>query len=254
MLEAVLQKIGLNSNEAVVYMASLKVGTQHTGMLAKETGMARADVINAIHTLMARGFMSKFIHDNKEYFTAAPLRVVLKILEEQNNITRSSITSLRRNLPLFDAFVNPSFVKPEISFYEGKEGIIAAYEDTLTSKTEILAIASIDSTETTLPRYVPKYYQRRKAAGIVIKAIFPDTPMARKRHAKDQQELRVSRLIPADQYFFDMEINIYDDKVAYFSLKEKLAVVIESAGIASNMRHMFNLCWRMAEHYNSNCL
>lgn len=254
MLEAVLQKIGLHPNEIVVYMAALKFGTQHAGVLAKETGMARTDVINAIHKLIVRGFVSRFMHDNKEYFTAAPLRVVIKILEEQNNIARSSITSLRRNLPLFDAFVNPSFVKPEISFHEGKEGIIAAYEDTLTSKTEILAIASIDSTETTLPRYVPKYYQRRKAAGIIIKAIFPDTPMARKRHGKDKQELRISRLIPADQYFFDMEINIYDDKIAYFSLNEKIAIIIKSTGIAANMRHMFNMCWSMAEYYNSNCL
>ncbi len=254
MLEGVLQKIGLHPHEVVVYLAALKVGTQHAGVLAKETGMARTDVINAIQKLIARGFVSRFSYANKDYFTAVPFRVVIKILEEQNNMARSSITSLRRNLSLFDAFANPSFVKPEISFYEGKEGIIAAYEDTLTSKTEILAIASIDSTETTLPRYVPKYYQRRKAAGILIKAIFPDTPMGRKRHEKDTQELRVSRLIPADQYFFDMEINIYDEKVAYFSLKEKLAVVIESAGIAANMRHMFNLCWKMAEHYGSHCL
>ncbi len=250
MLKSVLQKIGLNSNEAIVYMAALKAGTQHTGTFAKETGMSRSDVINATQKLMDKGFMSKFSRENKDYFTAAPLRVVLKILEEQKNTSRSSITSLRRNLPLFEAFANPSFVKPEISFYEGKEGIIAAYEDTLTSKTEILAIASIDSTETTLPRYVPRYYQRRKAAGIIIKAIFPDTPMARKRHAKDKQELRISRLIPADQYFFDMEINVYDDKTAYFSLKEKLAIIIKSAGVAANMRHMFNMCWAMAEHYN----
>lgn len=254
MLKSALQKIGLHSNEATVYLASLKLGTQHAGMLAKETGMSRTDVINAVHKLMARGFVSRFLHDSKDYFTAAPLRVVIKILEEQNNITRSSITSLRRSLPFFDAFMNPSFVKPEISFYEGKDGIIAAYEDTLTSKTEILAVASIDSTETTLPRYVPRYYQRRKAAGILIKAIFPDTPMARKRQAKDKQELRISRLIPADQYFFDMEINVYDDKTAYFSLKEKLAIIIKSAGIAANMRHMFNMCWTMAEYYDSNRL
>jgi len=147
--------------------------------------------------------------------------------------------------------MNPSFTKPEIAFYEGSEGIIAAYEDTLTSKTEILAFASIDNTETTLPEYVQKYYKRRKAAKIPIKAIFPDTKMARARQKKDAEELRESRLLPKDLLNIEIEINVYDDKVAYFSIPEKLAIIVKSKLIAASMREMFRLCWKMAEMHDA---
>lgn len=253
MLKSLLQKIGLSPNESIVYLAALKLGTQDASTLAKETGMSRLDVINTIQELIDRSFVSKFSR-GKDYFTAEPLGIIIKISETQKNVPKSSLTLLKKNSELFDAYVNPSFVKPEIAFYAGKKGLIPAYEDTLTSKTEILAIAPVDYTEAMLPRYVPRYCKRRKTAGILIKAIFPDTPTARARQKKDKEDLRISRLIPADRYYFDMEINIYDDKVAYFSIKEEFAAIIKSADVAANMRQMFNLCWAMAEYYEANRL
>ena len=150
--------------------------------------------------------------------------------------------------------MNPSFTRPEIALYEGKEGIIAAYEDTLSSKTEILAMASIDDTESLFPNYVPKYYKRRKAANIIIRALFPDTKLSRARQKEDEAELRISRLLPKDMLDISIELNIYDDKVAYFSITEKLAVIVKSRMIADSMREVFEISWRMAEIHAENQL
>lgn len=250
MFKKILQQIGLNSNEAKVYLAALKLGTQDVSMIARETGISRYDVIMIISELLERGFMSKFAF-RKDFFTAEPPEIVAKTLEGSGHLSQARLRAFKKMLPQFQAFMNPALIRPEISFYEGKEGIITAYEDTLTSKTDILAVASIDDAESTFPRYVPRYYQRRKAAGILVKAIFPDTPMARARHKKDQKELRISRLVPKEHYHFTIEMNIYDDKVAYFSLREQLAVIIKSPGIAESMRNVFDLCWKMAAVYDS---
>ena len=96
---------------------------------------------------------------------------------------------------------------------------------------------------------MPKYYKRRKAMRIPIRAIFPDTKMARARQKKDAEELRESRLLPKSIFNIEIETNIYDDKVAYFSIPEKLAIIVKSKLIAASMRQIFGLCWKMGEMY-----
>lgn len=251
MLTKVLELIGLKGDEAKLYLACLKLGTQNLSLLAKETKLSKSDSITALEHLLDRGFVSKYTN-RSDFFTAESPGILLKILEDAGEVEASKLEIFSKTLPAFESYIDPNYTKPEIAYYEGKEGIIAAYEDTLTSKTDILALASIDDTESTFPRYVPRYYQRRKAAGILIRAIFPDSKMAKERQKADEKELRISRLIPKEQYSFTFEINIYDDKVAFFSLKEKVAIIIKNSEVASSMRSMFELCWKMAEIYNKN--
>lgn len=251
MFEKALKGIGLNTGEAKVYLACLSLGTQDANTIAKETGFSRYDTILVLSSLLERGFVSKFSRD-KDYFTAENPDILLKILENNKFKLVESIELFKKTLPKFEEYVSPAYTKPEIAFYQGKEGIVAAYEDTLTSRTDILAIASVDDTENYFPKYVPKYYKRRKAAGIFIKAIFPDSEMARSRQKKDKEELRVSRLIPKELLQFHIEMNIYDDKVAYFSIVEELAVIVKSKVITDSMRNVFNLCWKMAKIYQEN--
>ena len=250
MLRKLLEDVGLNSNEAEVYLACLKLGTQDIATLSKETKLTPFDVSVILTHLLDRGFVSKFSR-GRDFFTPEQPAVLVKILENGKLKLETSISNLKKHIGNFEDYMNPSFTKPEIALYEGPEGIVAAYEDTLTSKTEILAFASIDDTETILPEYVSKYYKRRKAAKIPIKAIFPDTKMARARWKKDAEELRESRLLPKSLLNIEIEINVYDDKIAYFSIPEKLAIIVKSKLIAASMREMFGLCWKMAETYGA---
>ncbi len=252
MLTKVLQKIGLNSNEAKVYLATLKLGTQDIKTISKDTGLSTSDAMLILSSLMERGFISRYARE-KDFFTAEHPEVLLKILENSKYKLEENIKSFSDNLHKFSDYMNPALSKPEIAFYEGKEGIIAAFEDTLTSKSDILAIAAIDETEGEFPDYMNQYYQRRKAAGILIKAIFPESKMSKARQKKDESELRVSRLVPRDKYEFNnIELNIYDDKVAYFSVEEKLAVIVKSKDISESMRNMFQMCWDYAELLEEN--
>lgn len=245
MLKDVLQHIGLSADEAKVYLASLKLGTQDIGVLSKEAKLTRNDTVAILHKLLDKGFVSRFSHQ-KDFYTPEHPKVLAKILENDHSKLGQALKSFHQTLPQFEEYMRPGFTRPEIAFYEGKYGLIAAYEDTLTSKTEIMAITSIDDTENILGDYVRTYYKRRKTAGIHISAIFPDTPLSRKRQAKDAVELRTSRLLPRELIELHIELNIYDDKVAYFSISEQLAVIVKSKMISDAMRSIFKLCWGMA--------
>ena len=248
MLRKLLEDIGLTSSEAEVYLASLKLGTQDITTLSKETKLPPIDVSVILTGLLDRGFVSKFSRE-KDFFTPEQPAVLVKILENGKLKLENNISKLKKHLPKFEDYMNPSFTKPEIAFYEGNEGIIAAYEDTLTSHTPILALGSADGAEPMQPEYAKKYYKRRKASQIPVRAIFTDTKMSRARQKHDAEELRESRLLPKDLLDIEIEINIYDDKVAYFSIPEKLAVIAKSKLIAASMRQMFELAWKMADMY-----
>jgi hypothetical protein len=132
-------------------------------------------------------------------------------------------------------------------FYEGADGLERVYEDTLSSTEMILAYANVEDTEGTLPNYFPNYYKRRAAKGIPIRAIFPADPAAFERASLDGEEARETAIVPANEYFFSPEINIYDDKIMIASWREKLGIIIQSKEIAEAMKSIYKLAWAEAK-------
>jgi predicted DNA-binding transcriptional regulator len=241
-----LRHLGFSDSEADIYLTCLKLGTQELSFIAREAKLPSAEVKTLLRSLLNQGFVSRYISGNREFFTAESPSVLLRITEQHKGTNDPAVDFFRSALPELEAFMKPGQARPDIAFYEGDKALIAAYEDTLTSTTEIVAVASIDDTEATLGSYVRTYYRRRKAAGIPIRAIFPDTPMSRKRQMLDAQELRESRLLPASLMHVQLEWNVYNNTVAFFSCAEKVAVLIRSKLIADAMRASFEVQWEMA--------
>ncbi len=140
----------------------------------------------------------------------------------------------------------PESTKPKVTFYEGDDGLKKVYENTLTSSETLRSFASFDSLHGILPDYFKTYFKRRTKNKIGIRSIHPDTRLARENVKRDIEVDRESRLIPADKYNFTPEMQIYDNKVAITSLKEKLGIIIESQEIYEAMSVAFELAWNEA--------
>ena len=140
----------------------------------------------------------------------------------------------------------PESTKPKVTFYEGDEGLVKVYEDTLTSSETIRSFASFEGMHGALPEYFKKYYKRRAENKILIRSIHPDTPLARERTKHDKKEWRDSRLVPKNKYDFNPEIQLYDNKVVITSWKEKLGIIIESQEVYQAMTVTFELAWAEA--------
>lgn len=244
MPHAMLQQVGLSPGEADVYLTCLRLGTQELGFIARDVRLPAAEVKAILRALRQRGFVTRYMSGRKEFFTAEPPHAVERLLQKGN---AGSHSALRTALRALEEHMQPGHERPDIAFYEGEQGLMAAYEDTLTASSNIVAVASIDDTESILQNYMPAYYQRRRAVGISIRAIFPDTPKSRERRAQDQIELRQSRLLPTAFMPGGIEWNAYDDKVAFFSIQEQIAVIIRSRLIADAMRSAFEVQWRVAD-------
>jgi sugar-specific transcriptional regulator TrmB len=246
-----LIEIGFSEKEAGVYLAMLELGKRTATPIARMANINRTTVYDILDSLAAKGLVTISGKEPLQEYVAESPEKIFHLLETKIQKDQSRLQQAKNLVPQLKSMHNISD-RPRVRFYEGKEGLKETYEDTLTSHETILAYANVDDMHKTLPDYFPGYYKRRTKKGIHIKAIFPDNQTGRERAKLDKNEFRESAIVPADEYYFSPEINIYDNKVMIASWREKLGIIIESKEIAEAMKSAFKLAWTEAKHLNKN--
>lgn len=246
-IDKVLQSFNFSDKESLVYLALLELETATATQIADHSQVNRSTVYVIIETLQKRGLISV----NKEAssvtnYIASPPERLLQLAEEEAKRYQNLVGQIHTILPELKSRYRGDKPRPRVRFYEGKEGLISAYEDTLTASETIRAYASIENMHAAIPGYFPDYYKRRSGKGIAIRSIHPDTEEARARTLHDKEERRDSALVPAKEYGFSPEINIYDNKIVFMSLVEKFSLIIESEELADALKKAFELAWKEA--------
>ncbi len=250
MIENVLQNLGLTSKEIEVYLTALEIGTQPASVLARKVKIPRNTTRFILDKLVDKGWIRKATKANTQLYTPEEPQNMVNQLErqrvEQNVLIDKKVEEVKSVMAELESRFRPTSTKPKVTFYEGNEGLVKVYEDTLSSSETLRSLASFDSLHGILPDYFKTYFERRTKNKIHIRSIHPDTPLARESTKHDKQVDRESRLVPADQYSFSPEIQIYDGKLSITSLKEKLGIIIESREIYEAMAVAFELAWKEA--------
>lgn len=246
-----LQSLGLTTKEAQVYLASMKLGTGYpVSVIAQKAGVNRTTTYDILENLCKKGIIIRYKQRNSLVFEAMPPEKLVAHLKEQSIQYMQLANEAKNLLPELNTHYHVSG-RPKVYFYEGDEGLIRVYEETLEAKGEILAYASDQANQEAIPWYFPKYYKRRAARKIPIRALFPDTPQDRLRHKLDHEELRKSRLLPKDKLDFTPEVNFFNNKMMIADWKEKLGIIIESEEIVKVFKQTFELAWEAAEKYHN---
>jgi HTH-type transcriptional regulator, sugar sensing transcriptional regulator len=248
MLEEILQKFGLSDKEAKTYVAALELDTATVTEIAKKSGINRSTTYVLLDSLKKKGLMSTAGEKDNDVmlFIAASPERLLQLAEESAKRYTELVGIAQNILPELRSMHKGGKKKPRVRYFEGVEGLISAYEDTLTSTETIRAYASIENMHKSIPNYFPDYYKRRAGKDIAIRSIHPDTKEARERSKYDKEEARDSALVPKEKYTFSPEINIYDNKISFMSLVEKFALIIESVELADAFKKIFELSWQEA--------
>jgi sugar-specific transcriptional regulator TrmB len=246
-----LKKLGLKQSEAALYLACLELGeASAVATIAKKAAVNRSTAYYLLEDLVKRGLILSSQAKNYQYYQAQPPHKLVQYLKEESSRLKRLASEAEDMLPELEAHYGGIAGRPRVYFYEGEEGLIRVYEETLNAKSEILAYASDESNQEAIAWYFPNYYKRRAAKGIPIRVLFTDSQKDRERHALDSVEMRTSRLIPDDRFNFTSEVNFFDDKIMIADWKEKLGIVIESKEIAKVFKQTFELAWEASEKYH----
>lgn len=258
MFENILNKIGLSTKEAKVYLTSLQIGSQPASIIANKAGLNRSTAYVVLNSLLKKGLVSQFIKADVKYFLAVSPEYLIQYIDRLKRDIESQKSEIESLLPEFKSLSIAVGIKPKVKFFEGLEGIKAVFEDTLTCKSEIYCYTSIDALLGVLEDYIRDYTKRKSLLHIPTKTIVPFTEKAKKYNEefyedRGSRSIPNHRFIPSDKYIFKNEINIYDDKVAIMSLNpdELIAVVIQSQDIVDTQKAVFDLAWKGAKVYSN---
>lgn len=236
-----LKTLGFSENEVKVYLACLQLGRASVIKIAQKAGLKRTTAYSIIDVLLEKGILSKHQDKQGQKFSAELPEKLITVLQQKQNALLEVIPDLLAMAS------TESDIKPEVKFYQGKEGLKAVYEDTLEScqkGDELAAYFSAEDVYNFLPDYTPTYVKRRASKGIKSKGIGLDSKMARKHKARDKKELRRSKLVSKQELPISIEKNIYKDKVAFMNFRGfPFGVIVKSPQIAKSERAIFELLW-----------
>jgi HTH-type transcriptional regulator, sugar sensing transcriptional regulator len=238
-----LIELGFNQKEAKVYLALLELGPSTATEISRRAKINRTTSYDILDSLAGDGLVNLIGETKIQKYAAESPAKVIKFLENKITKTKEQLNLAQSLLPQLLSIYSVK-EKPKVKFYEGTEGMKEGFEDTLTAKDEILAYAvGEDMYQALSKKYFQDYFKRRVAKNIHVRLIAPDTSESRAVAVNDIIELRTSLFVPKEQFYFSIEMNIYNNKIMIASWREKFAIIIESEEITSAQRKIFELAW-----------
>jgi len=240
-LQKTLQKVGLSDKESKVYLTLLELQEALPSVISRRSGIKRPTTYVVLEQLQKRGIVSHVKKGKLLYYRALNPN---SLLEEQYN----RYSELEKALPELTSLHEKYAVTPQMTIYEGREGVIKIMEDTLNTSTGLLCWADIDlAVNSLLADYYPRYIETKIKRGLWLKGIFCYSDKALEFKKNGKEELREVYLISRKKFPFKNEINIYDDKVAIVSHQDNIGVIIQNQAIADTQRAIFELGFEYAQ-------
>ena len=243
-LKKALEVIGLSKNEIAILLVLLESGSMFVVSIARAAKLNRTTTYGVLKLLADKGLASSVKKEGVVRYQSIAPELLPGYIERRRETlaeTKQEVTKLIPQLKLLRA---KGGTLPKVQFFEGKEGVEQAYEDTLENNKEkfLRDITGVDAVFTKLdPKFLDYYLKKRARLGIKCVDLAPESEWARRSKADDKKYLRTTKFLPP-QFGFDAEVSIYDNKVGIFSYSQEspVAVIIEVETIAHTMKQLFN--------------
>lgn len=240
---AELTKLGLTDEEARVYLACLEINGGPVSTIAKKAKVHRVSCYHTLENLLEKRLLSQYNKNGVKCFAPEPPEQLLQLAEEKVNVTKALLPEL---LSLASALA----FRPKIRFYEGRDGVERVFTESLEANGEILGYTNLKIATSFFPEFFRNYTHKKFKKRIKTRYLSPTT--VESVHAMDpflpksfDPNLLEILLVNKDQFPFDNEVFIFNNKVCVVSLNadELLGLVVESATFARTMKAVFDLAW-----------
>ncbi len=232
---AKLEKIGLNLNEAKIYISLLELGQAQAGEISKKTQINRTTVYDSLERLIQKGLVVFVISANKKVFKPVAPKNILNQIKEQESI-------IREILPELDGLFSQSKEKEETNIYKGRKGIKNIFEDILKCK-EYVAFGSSGNFFEVMQHDFRMFQKRKKELKINSKIILSES-------SRKTETVKLAyancRFIP-NEFSAPTTTFVFEDKVAIIIWGEApIATLIKSKDVAKSYSNYFKLLWKIA--------
>ena len=238
-----LKSLGLSDNEAKVYMAMLELGSATVLEISAKAGVNRPTTYVQIESLKRMGLASTQTKGKKQLFIAESPEQLKSMIDRQKIELEQKKEEFQKLLPELTNLFNLSDSKPQVRFFEGKEGLLKMHSELLrTDVREVVSFSSTDSVMKVFPNYPKTLSLKRVQRGIRSRLIYTcKEPVMQRR---DEEMLRETKYLPPDKFPFKSDIAVYGDNIGISALEGKVVgVIITHKELANSFRALFNLLW-----------
>jgi sugar-specific transcriptional regulator TrmB len=246
-----LRELGLTEKEPEVYLALLMTeGVQPASVIAKKADLNRTTTYKILVKLAQMGLVTKTAKRGiTAFFAEDPDKSLETLLENKRKKVEQLNRRLLSVLPEIKTLKRQEMSMPKMRVYEGLAGVIRAYEDTVQEQYTIRSFENIQEMAPAIKDYMEKVFvPKRVGKGNFAYVLSPKNEFGAKARKDDKKYLREARFAPADMFAIETGINIYGDKISFFSYdpNDMFGVILESKAFAKSMREIFDYCW----HYS----
>ncbi len=256
-IQTLLQGLDLSQNEIKLYDAALRCGQATITQLSKAARIHRVAVYPLVDSLVAKGLLTVNTQRGKQVSATHP-RHILSLIADRKREVRKMELRYQEALPQLTQLYRRSTSVPTMTYYEGIQGLRQMSLDVIETMKE-LSVAQRIIYSYSNPNRIHALFEDyihedegivalRVQNNIINHAIVADGDITREIVARNQSELRETVVLSQQQFPFDNDITIYENKIAIKALQfELIGVIIESREMSTDQRTIFQLAWAGAQ-------
>ena len=258
-IRPILEDLGLNPKETELYLLLLQIGTAPASALARRMRIPSSTAQYTCQQLLKKGLIRMIQKRNLYLFSAESPKKLLTLVEQQREALDAKEQSVNKIIGDLEDLINPDSIIPKVKFFEGRDGVIEAYNEILEDLdpgSEVLSyVQMVDLTTdplklSTMFENVAKEFKRKK---VTTRILLPYSENALEQVKNEAEYLEQHRFIPQESFKCSpTEIIIYKNKM-YFMTAEKntiFATILENQSIANMQKVVFELAWDQAKAHH----
>lgn len=246
-IESLLKAYGMNDKEVLVYLSLVRLGPSPVRLIAETSGVNRGTTYDILKSLMNDGLVTYYHKAAKQHFAVQPPDHLLKALQLRQVRLRELSSEIEATLPELNALFEREGGKPQVSLYEGMNGIRQILDDVLETmdkqQEKLYYVYSSSKIREDVLNAMPNFTKKRIKLGISVctLAIGQGGGLAgldqRRWLNQDSESIKVTYTL------------IYGGKVAHISLDDMdspVGVVISNQAIYQTQKMIFESAWNSA--------
>lgn len=252
-------RLNCSATQAKIYLLLLELGPSIASMLAKRARIKRVTVYGALEGLVQKGLVETFKKNHVSYYQANSPEVIANMLdlqlEEEQRFNKRAHKKIEELKELQQSSAVPIIeVKDVIRYYQGQDAVNTLIQENLQLKDKTqycIGLSGYHSLK--IEGQWKSYIKNRVKKGMKVLSIQANTPEGKKYQARDEKELRQTKLIPPEKCPDHGELNIIGDHIILFTREEdeSQGVKITNKKIAKILKKLFELAWERAEDLDS---
>jgi HTH-type transcriptional regulator, sugar sensing transcriptional regulator len=241
--EQSLEKLGLNRNEAKVYLALLYKGQATAAELVKSVSVHRNIVYDNLEKLMDKGLVS-VISEAKKIFIAQKPSAILEFLESKKATIDKEMTLAKDMIPEINQLLASHKTKQDVQVFRGISGLKKVLAEVVQAKDSWCIGITNESVDVLGETYWKNYNAKKKVTKtrerLLWNADYQNTVIVKNNYSQH-------RILPKELNQVT-ETLIWENKVAIMTYsREPIVVLIENKEIYDMYKKHFDFLWNLSK-------